>query len=88
MTSVTYPNKRAYIGNRPYGDIVFPSGSRPTYKALVDTGADYLQVPAAAATLAGISLAAGSSHSVTTAAGTSVSMTLVKSISVEIEASR
>jgi len=85
MKIVNYSNSRLYSGNRPYADIVLAAGRRPTYKALVDTGADYLQLPAAAAWLAGISLVGRASHAITTAGGSSPPMTLVPGVSVEVE---
>ena len=47
MSTVTYTHNSAYVGNRPYADVVILGrrGSNPAYKALVDTGADYLQLP-------------------------------------------
>jgi predicted aspartyl protease len=85
MTTVNYTNSVPYNGNRPYADVVVVGGGNPTYKALVDTGADYLQLPIAAMTSAGISASAGSPVSIRTAAGTMTTMTLVKGVKVKIE---
>jgi predicted aspartyl protease len=86
MTTITFPNKAGFSKNRPYADVVLlPKGpSAPTYKCLVDTGADYLQLPAMAAGHASISLSTGISTSVTTVAGSTILM-LVKGLSIEIE---
>lgn len=87
MTTVVYTNNRLYTGNRPYGDVVLrgPIAVTTTYKALVDTGADYLQLPAAAAALVGISLKGGTLKAIYTAAGTTTHMTLLTGVSVDVE---
>src|ERR1035441_1122480 len=87
MTVVTYHHALAYIGNRPYADVVLnPAfGTSPTHKCLVDTGADYLTLPAHYAAGSGISLASGAPVSVVLASGGSVSMTQVSGVSVTIE---
>jgi predicted aspartyl protease len=87
MTTVAYTGNYPYVGNRPYADVVLhgPSGAAPTYKCLVDTGADYLQLPSAAASLAG--LAGGSPLTVSGSTG-STTMTLMKGVTVEIEGKR
>ena len=87
MTTVTYSNARAYSGNRPYSNVTL-SGIQGNpdvnFKALVDTGADYLQLPHSAALTAGINLSSAQSQSVRGATGTS-SMLFVRGISVEVE---
>jgi len=87
MTIVTYHHSLAYVGNRPYADVVLNPAFRtsPTHKCLVDTGADYLTLPAHYAPGSGISLTAGTAVSVVLASGGSVSMTQVAGVSVEIE---
>lgn len=86
MTTISFPNSRPYSGNRPYADVIlnpsFPGG--PTHKCLVDTGADYLQLPASAAPLAGISLIGAAPTSVSTVAG-ATTLQLVKGVDVDIE---
>lgn len=87
MTTVTYLKTYPYSGNKPYADVLLigsgPASQR-TFKCLVDTGADYLQLPATAAVSAGISLQNGSQQNVRTAAA-SVTMTLVTGVPIEIE---
>jgi predicted aspartyl protease len=87
MIVVTYPHSLAYIGNRPYADVVLNSalGTSPTHKCLVDTGADYLTLPAHYAAGSGISLTSGTPVSVVLASGGSVSMTQVSGVNVTIE---
>lgn len=86
MTTVSYFGSRLFSGNRPYGEVVLkgPLGSTPTILALVDTGADYLQLPASSATTVGLSLAGGVSTATLTA-GAPMTMTLVTAVSVEVE---
>ena len=89
MTTIKFPNKNAYSGNRPYADVVLSPGvgGSATHKCLVDTGADYLQLPASAAAPAGISLSGASTAKVTTVAGT-VNLQRVNGVLVEIEGYR
>jgi len=86
MTTVNYNSSSQYSGNRPYADVVLnPSHpNAPTHKCLVDTGADYLQLPASAASTVGMSLATATNKSVTTVAGT-VNLHFVSGVSVSIE---
>lgn len=87
MTTVNYTQSSPYLGNRPYGDVVLhgPNGST-TYKALVDTGADYLQLPQAAAALVGLSMANATTKKITTAWGHSPkSLQLLSNVSVDVE---
>lgn len=85
MSSITvvYTNSVPYTGNRPHADVVLLGGNNPAYKALVDTGADYLQLPVAAMTNANLS--GGAPVSIRTAAGTYQTMTMVKGVTVTIE---
>jgi predicted aspartyl protease len=83
VTTISYKNTVPYVGNRPYADVKLGSTS-PTYKCLVDTGADYLQLPATAAAAAGLSLAAATSHPVITAGG-AASLSMLLAVAVEIE---
>jgi len=87
MTTVTYSGKIPFFQRRPYADVMFVSGttgSGPTYKCLVDTGADYLQLPISAAAFSGISLHGATSRTVITVAGPT-SLKLVKNVDVSIE---
>lgn len=83
---ISFPNSVLFTQNRPYADVVLDPKRRSTstFKCLVDTGADYLQLPISAAQQAGISLASATSTNVTTVAG-STALLLVKGITVEIE---
>lgn len=89
MTTINFPNSSKYSGNRPYADVVLQSGSgnNPTHKCLVDTGADYLQLPSSAATSVGLGhlLASAVATNVKIAGGGSVVMQLAHSVSVIIE---
>jgi predicted aspartyl protease len=90
MTIVTYPNSRPYSGNRPYADVVLRNGSvkSPTHKCLVDTGADYLQLPSGAATAIGLGAVLNTAvpTPVRTASGSgSATMVLAKGLTVEVE---
>lgn len=88
MTTVTYTSTKSYIGNRPWADVELSPGSVAvvTLKCLVDTGADYLQINAADAGKAGISLSAATATSVATAAGMTT-LQLIKGVTVSIEGS-
>lgn len=86
MTTVTYTSAFGLTGNRPMAD-VYLQPSHPNssvWVSLVDTGADYLQLPAAAAKAVGISLSGVPTQSVQTAGGT-VSLPFVANLDVEIE---
>lgn len=87
MTRISFPNSSSYQGNRPYADVVLnpaaPGGS-VTHKCLVDTGADYLQLPASAARASSLSLATAIPVAVSTVAGTAT-MQMLKSVQVDIE---
>lgn len=86
MTLVSYTASRLFSGNRPYGQVVLrgPTGSTPVILALVDTGADYLQVPASVASAVGLSLATGTSTLIRTAWATAT-LTLLRGVAVEVE---
>ena len=84
---LNFPNQIPYSGNRPYADVVLlgaaaATAPAPTHKCLVDTGADYLQLPASAVSAA--LLAGGTPAMVSTVAG-AATLTLVKNITVSIE---
>lgn len=89
MTTINFPNKSAYSGNRPYADVILPGGAgkSPTHKCLVDTGADYLQLPASAATSVGLGhlLTSAITTSVKIAGGGSVTMQLARGVNVTVE---
>ncbi len=95
MTLVTYTNQRLYSGNRPYSNVTllgvtpYPSYGYTPYPnvnfwALVDTGADYLQLPMSAALTAGIDLSRGVPKTVHGATGTAA-LIFVTGINVEVE---
>ena len=86
MTTVTFAQAIPFTGMRPYADVVLNPGRPgvPTHKCLVDTGADYLVLPASAAALSGISLSTAVSTAVSSAAGRA-SMLLMRSVAVAIE---
>lgn len=86
MITVTYPNTIPFVGNRPYADVRLNPAYRtaPTYKCIVDTGADYLQLPAAAAAASGLSLASAVSHPITSSSGTATYQRL-SGVKLEIE---
>ncbi len=87
MTSINFPNNAAFVGNRPYADIILHpgQGNSAVHKCLVDTGADYLQLPARAATAIGLSLHQASSFQVNTAGGTVSNLLLMHQVPVSIE---
>jgi predicted aspartyl protease len=91
MTIVTYTQQRLFSGNRPYSNVTLLAAhpyyaySNVNFQALVDTGADYLQLPASAAATAGIDLnSRGVPQNVHGATGTAV-LIFVTGIDVEIE---
>src|SRR4051794_23956034 len=89
MTTVNYATLIAYSGNRPWADVKLNPGGPGvvTLKCLVDTGADYLQINAADAAAASISLVGATATSVSTVAG-AATLQLVKGVSVSIENSK
>jgi hypothetical protein len=86
--NINFPNSSLYLGNRPYGDVVLINGifRSSAYVCLVDTGADYLQLPTRAATAIGLGhlLINSSNRSVTTSGGI-VTMDFVTGVNVEVE---
>ena len=87
MTTVTYSNRRGFSGNRPYSNVtLLGNHGNPdvNFSALVDTGADYLQLPQSAAVAAGINLRSAQSKTVHGATGSS-SMLFVSGVRVEVE---
>jgi len=85
MKTVNYLHSSQFTGKRPYSDVVLygPTGLTTAYKSLVDTGADYAQFPAAAASLVDL-LLSGPPLPVHTASGIA-SMTLIKDVSLDVE---
>jgi predicted aspartyl protease len=86
---VDYDGSNGYSANRPYADIYCHGISGRVLKpvhlaALIDTGADYLELPNSVATQLGITLSSYPTHSVLTAGGYAP-VRVVKSFSVEIE---
>jgi predicted aspartyl protease len=87
MTTIIHFNKNAaYVGNRPYADVILNPATpgQPTHKCLVDTGADYLQIPLNAASSAGLAIGSATAYTVMTSAGTAT-MYLVRGVPVDIE---
>ncbi|MGO4477099.1 hypothetical protein AB4Z32_12705 [Massilia sp. 2TAF26] len=87
MKTFHFPNNAGFVGNRPFADVVLnpSSSSTPTHKCLVDTGADYLQLPLLAATASGLSLVGATNFPISTASG-AVSMLLkLSAVPVDIE---
>ena len=86
---ITYDGSNSYVTNRPYADI-FCHGiggrtARPLHlSALIDTGADYLELSPVVASLLGMNLAIYPSHPIITAAGVT-SVSVVNNFAVEIE---
>jgi predicted aspartyl protease len=89
-TTITYFNQSRYVGRRPVADVVV-NRTGPTLHCLVDTGADYMQIPASLTTAVGLDAAykaaqvSGSTRTVTTASGHTIAMVLVRGIDVEID---
>lgn len=86
MTIINFPNCASFVNNRPYADIILNPSHRnsPTHKCLVDTGADFLQLPMSAVTASGLRTSSASRHTILTA-GTSASMLRIDNIPAEIE---
>jgi len=88
MSTIAFGNSAPFVGSppRPYADVILnPSRAGvPAHKCLVDTGADYLLLPASAAALSGLSLSRSIPYAVSTAGG-GVSMPLLKAVMVQIE---
>ena len=86
---VTYDGAHNFANNRPYADIychgVAGAIAKPFHvSALIDTGADYLELPNAVARQLGINLAPYPSRQVNTAGGY-LPVTVVKGFTVDIE---
>jgi predicted aspartyl protease len=86
MIPVIYNVRYPFIRNEPRADVwLEPNHPRsPNYLCLVDTGAEYLQLPAAAASQVGLSLANAPTKNFRTAGG-SVRLPYLTGLSVEIE---
>lgn len=88
MTTIVFGHSASFSGTpaRPHADVrLNPSRAGvPTHKCLVDTGADYLLLPASAARSSGLSLVSSTSLSVSTAGG-AATMNLLRGVHVEIE---
>lgn len=71
MITINFANSVAFSGNRPYADVILNPGSgrSPNYKCLVDTGADYLQLPLSAIAASGLNPALAVPHRITGASG-------------------
>ena len=86
MIPMNYRARYPFVRNEPRADVwLEPShpGS-PNYLCLVDTGAEYLQLPYAAAAQVGLSLVHAPTKAFNTAGGT-VSLPYLTALSVEIE---
>lgn len=89
--TIDFDTGRAYVANRPMGDVLLlgPGGTHGTsfpFVALVDTGADYMHLPAQSAVAVGISLANARQVSVSTAGG--IVTVYQEDVDVEIEGVR
>lgn len=86
MSTVQYTATYPYIGNRPMADVwLEPSNpNSPYYLCLVDTGADYLQLPAGAASQVGLSLLGAPTMKINTVSG-SIVLPYLANCDVEIE---
>ena len=76
--------------NRPYADvkIISTSVATNTTKCLVDTGADYLQLPEDIAIQAGLSLQTAQIKSIKTSSGNLETYKLLTGVKIEIEGKR
>jgi predicted aspartyl protease len=75
--------------NRPYVDVkIVTSSASVTIKCLVDTGADYLQLPDVFANQAGLSLHNATTKRVKSAGGVKTTMQLMQNVDVELEGKR
>jgi len=86
--TVVYANRRAYDKGRPYAWVVLVNGivaGRPK-ECLVDTGADYLQLPEIAAREVGLPVT-GTLRTVATASGV-VTLNVLSGVVAEIEGHR
>jgi predicted aspartyl protease len=88
--NVPYDGAHGYVTNRPYADIFCHGVSGRIAKpfhlsALIDTGADYLELPTTVATSVGVNLYHYPTHKVITAGGGSASVVVVNNFSVDVE---
>jgi predicted aspartyl protease len=88
--NVSYDGAHGYVTNRPYADIFCHGVSGRTSSpfhlaALIDTGADYLELPTAVATSVGVNLGLYPTHTVVTAGAGTASVVVVSNFSVDIE---
>ena len=86
MTLINFPNTAPFVGGRPYADVKLNPTRLgvPTYKCLVDTGADFLVLPASAAGASGLSLSNTAQFPLSSATG-SATMFILRSVAIEIE---
>ncbi len=87
---VIFGNGKPYVGqyNKPYADIVLVGTKRIAISnVVVDTGADFLQVPQSAASNAGLNLGQAIKQMVKTVSGT-ITMLRLPNVLVEIEGIR
>lgn len=87
--SISFSNSKLYVGkySRPLADIVIigSSGRLTITACLVDTGADYLQIPSSAASRVGLLPSSRSTSVRIRTAGGVRSMTKLSGVSIEIE---
>jgi predicted aspartyl protease len=86
--TVDFDTSRAYVGNRPVGDVVLhgPGGSHGTTwaaSALVDTGADYMHVPDSAVTGVGILTTGATRVRVSTGSGPATFWQIMADVEIE-----
>jgi predicted aspartyl protease len=87
VKTITFANAKPYVGpsKQPIAHIVIQGTQNVAVsQVLVDTGADFVQVPLSTLMAAGVSLNGASKIKVRTAAGT-VKMPLVKQVSLLVE---
>jgi len=87
MTILTFANGKRFVGNRPWADVILEPTYIPTpntHKCLVDTGADYLLLPASARKGAGLLARPTTIHTSKTAGGVAT-FDLMTGVEVEIE---
>ena len=88
MKTVTYRNRaRFHNDNRPYADIKIAPHTNQTHvtKCLVDTGADYLQLPESIAIQAGLPLSSAQIRHVKNANGSTTTFKFLSNVDIEIE---
>jgi len=86
MTIISFPNLAAFVGGRPYADVKLNPTRLgvPTHKCLVDTGADFLVLPASAAAASGLSLTRATPFPLSSATGPAT-MSILKGVPIEVE---